>query len=133
MLAISWRLNLQNQPLIVPDDRNRHGMDESKLLFSGITNIDPFCRLSLQSDRKETHPKWWQMKPRPSPMPRARSALGASETVTGRWVLIPFTVRPGQGAVIDSYQLFDLIGEGGMGEVWLANRRSRFAAAWRSS
>jgi eukaryotic-like serine/threonine-protein kinase len=58
-----------------------------------------------------------------NPERQARAEHGASEPLTGSVKRDFVPDRLGQGAVIDSYQLLQMIGEGGMGEVWLAEQK----------
>jgi eukaryotic-like serine/threonine-protein kinase len=58
-----------------------------------------------------------------NPERQARAEHGASEPLTGSLKRDFVPDRLGQGAVIDSYQLLQLIGEGGMGGAWLAEQK----------
>ena len=68
-----------------------------------------------------------------NPKPREDKSKGHSEALTDS--LGPDIVpgRAGEGAMVGLYKLLQLIGQGGMGEVWLAEQKEPVRAVWLSS
>jgi len=60
----------------------------------------------------------------------------ATNAETGATALGPHSfesIESAAGTIIGPYHLLTLIGEGGMGQVWLAEQKQRCAAWWLSS